>query len=354
MAASDEQIIQDTLRAFRKKRIEAEWEKLNGVDADRYNALWQGLAEIGVTLLGVPEDLGGVSLDAASRFEVMHELGAGSPSLALGLISHTAALSLVCEAGAAGLPASLQEAVGASRFALASSLLDGVPDTELSLVKNGTLALSGSQRVMLAHPDFIVVAARDGANLRLCVVRADAQGVSFTPTPSSHGLTLLPFGVLAFDHVSVEHVYSWPASGRAAAAADGLLTATLCGMLSELCERPMRYALERYQGGKMIHEHDAVRQLVGAHELSRRPLRALALATLAGEPTADGCASAFAVELVRRAGLDSIQTFGGYGYMEDYRVERYLRDANTIETFFVHAAARQRQLAKQRFAELAR
>src|ERR1019366_9139847 len=68
----------------------------------------------------------------------------------------------------------------------------------------------------------------------------------------------------------------------------------------------------------------------------------------------DGGASAFGVELVRRSGLDAIQTFGGYGYMEDFRVERYLRDANTLETCWIHASARQRAVARHRFAEMAR
>ena len=41
MPSGDEQIIQETLRAFRNKRIEEEWEKLDNPDAARYAALWQ-------------------------------------------------------------------------------------------------------------------------------------------------------------------------------------------------------------------------------------------------------------------------------------------------------------------------
>ena len=68
----------------------------------------------------------------------------------------------------------------------------------------------------------------------------------------------------------------------------------------------------------------------------------------------DGGASAFLIEHARQAGLDSVQSFGGYGYMEDYRVERYLRDANTLETFFIHASATTRRIAATSFAELQR
>jgi alkylation response protein AidB-like acyl-CoA dehydrogenase len=124
-------------------------------------------------------------------------------------------------------------------------------------------------------------------------------------------------------------------------------------MVRELAERSMCYALDRYQGGKMIHEHDAVQQLVGPMQLAARALQSFAVDTLGADRSGDGSASAFAVELVRQCGLDAIQTFGGYGYMEDYRVERYTRDANTLETFWIHAAARQREIARNRFAEMA-
>jgi hypothetical protein len=35
-------------------------------------------------------------------------------------------------------------------------------------------------------------------------------------------------------------------------------------------------------------------------------------------------------------------------------VERYTRDANTLETFWIHAAARRREIARNRFREMAR
>ncbi len=104
----------------------------------------------------------------------------------------------------------------------------------------------------------------------------------------------------------------------------------------------------------MIHEHDAVQELTGPIELARRMLEVLAIAALSEERAGDGGASALAIDLVRQSGLDAIQTYGGYGYMEDYRVERYLRDANTLENSWIHAAARRRAIARARFAEMTR
>jgi alkylation response protein AidB-like acyl-CoA dehydrogenase len=360
MSRDDTEILRETLQAFRKRRVEAQWEKLNAPDAERYRDLWEGLHAMGVTVFSLPEGAGGVALDSRSRFEILSALGGAVPALAFGLVSHLTALSLLGQVADGRLPDPFDRLAAQERFALAGSPLDAVPETAFRIVANGTVSLSGSQRVALPYPEWIVVPAREdgraGSGLRLCVVKADATGVRFSGKPSSHGLRLVPFGELTLDHVVVrsDHVFDWPTSGRAAHEADGLVAALLTGMTGELAERAMRYALERYQGGKMIHEHDAVQQLTGPIELARRSLQAVALAALGEERAGDGGASAFAIDFVRRSGLDAIQTFGGYGYMEDFRVERYLRDANTLETCWIHAASRQRDIARNRFAEMAR
>ena len=347
MSKSDAAIIRESLRRFRKKEIEAQWEALNTPDAARYTRLWTTLHELGVT--------GGVALDAASRFETMSELGGASPALAMGLCSHVIAQALLSEAASGALSGALAVAVSDSRFALIGSPLDRAPDASFDLRGDDKLELSGRQRVAWPHPDWIVVPARQAGALRLCVLAVNGGGISFLPTPSSHGLCLMPFGELVLERVPIARaqVWQWPRTGHTAAVADGLVTALICGIIDELAERAMAYALQRYQGGKMIHEHDAVQQLVAPIELSRRVLKPLALSVLSQTEPGDGGASAFAVEIARQAGLDAVQTFGGYGYMEDYRVERYLRDVNTLETFWIHAEARGREIARNRFARMA-
>lgn len=342
----DDALLADALRAFRARRIEPAWDRLDVPDEARDRALWGGLVELGVTTFTLPEDDGGVALDAASQVAILRALGAAAPALGVELVSHVTVLALVVEAGGGRLPAGLP---ADARYALVGSPLDGVPASGHRVDGH---SLVGAERVALGHADWLVVPARAVGGLALCVVDARDPGVRFAAGTSSHGLRLVPCGELALA-VTPAHVLPWPSSGLAARRADGLVAALLTGIADELADRAMRYALDRYQGGKMIHEHDAVRQLVGPIELLRRPLAALALATLVEPAAGDGGASAFAVERVRQAALDAIQTFGGYGYMEDFRVERYLRDANTLETAWIHAAGRQREIARRCFADLA-
>lgn len=354
MTTSEDDMLRDMLRSFRGKEIEPAWEGLDAPEAQRFVPLWDTLAELGVTLFGLREAHGGLALSASARLGLFRELGAACPALGAALLGHVTAQRLLSAAAADGaLPASMTDA----RLALIGSPLDTIPDGSLALWNgpDGGLRLRGQCRVMWPHPTLLCIPVSLGGAPRLCLLPADE--VTFAETPSSHGLCLLQFGTLGFEDqpIGSAQVLPWPVDGvgEIAREADALLASLLAGVHRELAERAGQYALERFQGGKMIHEHDAVRQLVGPIELGRRAIEALAQTTLDACADGDGSASAFATELSRQAGLDAIQTFGGYGYMEDYRVERYLRDTNTLENMWVHADARRRAIAAAHFTCLA-
>lgn len=356
-ATGDDVAIRDMLRAFRRRQIEPVWEHLNQPDAARFGALRTGLAETGLAACALPEADGGVPLTARDLHAAFAELGAALPSLAAALVSHLAAQALVVEAGGGRWPAGAGAPAADATLALLASPLDAEPAGAFALARDGDAwRLSGAARAMLPAADWLAIPARAADGLRLCLVPAGATGLAFQPVPSSHGLCLLPFGELRAQGAEVDAalVLAWPAGGRVANFADGLVASLLTGMVDELAVRAMDYARQRPQAGKMISEHHAVQQMVGPIELARRPLRAAAIATLSETRAGDGSASAFAVQIARRSALDAIQTFGGYGYMEDYRVERYLRDANTLETFWIHAAQRERDVAIHRCAALSR
>jgi alkylation response protein AidB-like acyl-CoA dehydrogenase len=99
------------------------------------------------------------------------------------------------------------------------------------------------------------------------------------------------------------------------------------------------YAAERYQGGCLIEEHAAVQLLQGTAEYDVAVLASL-LDRRASEPLASAepgcllawaCAARLAVgEHACRAVSNCLQTLGGYGYMEDYGLEKRLRDVSTL------------------------
>ena len=101
------------------------------------------------------------------------------------------------------------------------------------------------------------------------------------------------------------------------------------------------YTAQRTQGGRMVDQHAAVRLLQGGAEYDIALLEAI-LARHAAEPL-DGLAPAAllrwalaarlaVVDHAHRAVSGCLQTLGGYGYMEDYGLEKRLRDVATLKS----------------------
>ncbi len=116
------------------------------------------------------------------------------------------------------------------------------------------------------------------------------------------------------------------------------ITAIALGNALGAIEAARDYAAQRHQGGARIIDHPAVKLLLGeaiarieavkgqlywtAHEdkdTREALLRAMALALRGREET-------------WKATSNALQVLGGYGYMEDYRLEKRLRDAMTLRT----------------------
>jgi len=99
-----------------------------------------------------------------------------------------------------------------------------------------------------------------------------------------------------------------------------------------------KYAAERYQGGRQIEEHPAVKMLIAGAEA----LTAIAEASLLTLQDGDlkswknlkrsAAVKLSVMDLCARAVTDCLQTFGGYGYMEDYGMEKRLRDVSVLKS----------------------
>jgi len=201
--------------------------------------------------------------------------------------------------------------------------------------------LSGRANFVLSAPgttQFVVYAEAAGKWSRWLVPRA-AQGVHVAPIRERTGLAALEVLNLEFSKVPISRLTELPPVTPHAALTRFLLglSAIAVGNAQGAIARARGYAKERYQGGQVIDQHPAVRLLIGdaaarvaaaeahLHGLARRELRGVgglwhaAVAKLRISLDCD------------QAVTDSLQVFGGNGYMEDYRVEKCLRDSMTIK-----------------------
>jgi hypothetical protein len=109
------------------------------------------------------------------------------------------------------------------------------------------------------------------------------------------------------------------------------------GIARGALEESLKYAEERRQFGKAIAEFEAIQWMLAdmATEVDAARLLVQRAARLkdTGRPFSKAASQAklYAAEVAVRAAGKAIQIHGGYGYVKDYPVERYFRDAKLCE-----------------------
>jgi butyryl-CoA dehydrogenase len=117
------------------------------------------------------------------------------------------------------------------------------------------------------------------------------------------------------------------------------IAAQAVGIAQAALDASVEYAKQRVQFGKPIAGHQAIQFMVAdmATEIEAARLLTLRAATLKDRHVRhtleSSMAKLYASEAAVRASLKGIQIFGGYGYMMDYPVQRFLRDAKVTEIY---------------------
>lgn len=98
------------------------------------------------------------------------------------------------------------------------------------------------------------------------------------------------------------------------------------------------YAAERYQGGNQIEHHPAVKMLIGGAVAALKIAESTVYSfnkcnfTTIFDLAKMAAAKLEVTQLCSRAVTDCLQTFGGYGYMEEFGMEKRLRDVTVLKS----------------------
>ena len=154
------------------------------------------------------------------------------------------------------------------------------------------------------------------------------------------GLRTSPVGELVFQDVLVPDEAVLGAVGGGASvfgtAMDwerSLLVAAHVGTIERLLETSITYARTRSQFGQTIGKFQAVAHKIADMKVQLEAARLLVYRTASRLTTTRSISldaaitKLFVSESLVRASLDAVQLHGGYGFMEEYEVERALRDA---------------------------
>ncbi len=116
-----------------------------------------------------------------------------------------------------------------------------------------------------------------------------------------------------------------------------MISALALGLARGATEESVRYANERETFGQPIARRQLIQAKLADMVTQGEAARALLYNTVRlldeGKATAQDAAitKLFASEMATKTCLEAIQVHGGYGYLRDYNVERYLRDAKLCE-----------------------
>src|SRR5262249_41588133 len=117
------------------------------------------------------------------------------------------------------------------------------------------------------------------------------------------------------------------------------IAAQAIGIAAAAFEASVGYARERKSFGVPIGQHEMVQWMLAdmATALDAARLRTGRAAWLKdrGEPfgTASSMAKLYAAEAAMRITTDAVQVHGGYGFIKEYQVERYFRDAKITQIY---------------------
>jgi hypothetical protein len=317
------------------------------------------LAEVGFLGAGLPEEFGGLGLDTLSYCLVVEELGRadssvrGVVSVNVGLVGKTIASWGTEEQKREWLPRLASgEALGCYALTEPGSGSDPASLATTAERDGGEWVISGS-KVFITLGSWagvaLVFARTGGAGARgiTCfLVRTDSPGFSAAPMKGKLGLRAQDTAELFLDGVRVSDTDRLGGEGEgfsvAMSALDNgriSLAAGCVGIAQGCLDACLEYARERRQFGKAIGSFQLVQELLAeiAVETEAARLlvwRAAALADRAERHTLESSvAKYYASEVSVRAANAAVQVHGGYGYVDEYPVGKYLRDARVTTLY---------------------
>jgi alkylation response protein AidB-like acyl-CoA dehydrogenase len=314
------------------------------------------LGASGLLGLPYPEEYGGAAQPYEVYLQVIEELSRAWLTVGLGISVHTLSCFPLARFGTdeqrvRWLPDMLGGALlGAYCLSEPDSGSDaGALRTRAEPAGDG-YRLSGTKAWIThaGHADFYTVMARTSDNrshgISCFLVPADAQGIRPGVPEKKMGLRGSPTAQLQLDDVAIgsDRIIGDEGQGFtiALAALDtGRLGIAACsvGLAQAALDVAVDYARQRRQFGQPIGDFEGVGFLLADMATGVAAGRAVYLAAArradrgAAFTMQAAMAKLFCTDMAMRVTTDAVQVLGGYGYVEDYPVERYLREAKALQ-----------------------
>jgi len=349
--SDDQRAFVESARDFARGELApyaAQWDQESTFAKDALKAA----GDMGFMGMYTPEDAGGLGMSRLDASLIVEELSRGCTTTAAFLTIHNMATSMIGKYGQQSLIddwcPSLVSGEKLASYCLtepgsgsdASSLRTSAElDGDHYVVNGSKVFISGA-----GETDVLVVMTRTGdagpKGITAMVIPADAEGVGYGKKEHKMGWNAQPTRMVTFDNVRVPVGNRLGAEGQGFAIAmegldGGRINIATCsvGTAQQALEDALAYVSDRKQFGQAIVDFqntqfrlaDMLTELVAARQMVRLAASKLDIGD-AQATTYCAMAKRFATDVGFNVCNSALQLLGGYGYIREYPLERYVRD----------------------------
>ncbi|WP_420878876.1 acyl-CoA dehydrogenase family protein [Rhodococcus sp. (in: high G+C Gram-positive bacteria)] len=322
------------------------------------DGVFPALGRAGLLSLPYAEEFGGGEQPYEVYLQVLEEIAARWAAVAVATSVHSLSCFALATHGtdeqkAKWLPDMLGgETIGAYSLSEPQAGSDAAALMCRATEADGGFRINGSKAWITngGRADFYTLFARtsdDGSRGISCfLVPKDTEGLSFGKPEEKMGLRAVPTTAAHYDDAFV------PAERLIGKAGQGLpiafsaldsgrlgIAAVAVGLAQGALDDAVAYAKERKAFGKRIIDHQGLgfvlADMAAAVDSARATYIDAARRRDAGLPYSRNASVAklVATDAAMKVTTDAVQVFGGYGYTQDFPVERYMREAKITQIF---------------------
>lgn len=361
---SEERELQNICRQFADREIAPYAEKYDQEQSFHLDC-FKKMGELGVFGITADTQYGGAGLGATAATIVMEEFAKACASTTLSYLAH----AILCvnnidkngssEQRKKYLPKLISgEWIGCMGMSEADFGSDALGMQTRAIPKGGHYILKGSKMWITnaQYADVAYVYTRTGEkkkDLSTFIIDKSMQGFSVGKEIKKMGMRASPTGELIFENCQV------PVANRVGNEGDSVehmmknldleritISGISLGIAAACVKQCLRYANERKQFGKTIGHFQLVQKMLAEMSTEEKMMRSFLYhsayqydqASASQQDASKRSTSVLAAQvklalpkMATKIALDAIQLHGGYGYSQEFPLERYMRDAKLNE-----------------------
>jgi alkylation response protein AidB-like acyl-CoA dehydrogenase len=359
--SEEQKQIQEEVRRFAENEIEPVATEYD--EAEKYpQEVMDEAAKMGLTGASIPIEYGGAGYSTLELAIIIEELFAADPGIGLCVSSAGFGTEAIIEYGTEDQKERFLEPVAAGDAVTGAAISEPDTGSDVSSVsttaeKDGDEWVINGNKMWITNGSigdyFVVVCETDPdaddrySGFSQIVVEADRDGFEADKITGKMGIRASDTAELIFDDVRVpeENLVGTRGMGflqimnffdetRTGVAAQGV------GIARGAAERALEYAQEREQFGKSISEFQAIQHKLADMHTKTEAARQLTYKSAWSVDDAEGqltqlasMAKEFTSRVAVEVADEAVQIHGGAGYVNDFDVERFYRDAKITQIY---------------------